>query len=364
MIDFPLLAKVWLLFIAFGFVLLITLWIISKYAISTDTSLNIGQTGVKGPVLFVTAHPDDESMFFAPAILGILRHFNSTMMKKRQRALNELREIEERLDYGEDLDDDEQELMTSLIETVENNQHAADDIFILCLSQGNNDGIGDVRREEFISACRTLGLHEDHVFIIDHRELQDGPGNHWKLHIMNSIIRHYVEEFHIKSIISFDDYGVSGHPNHRAIGNCVKQFTSSIGSSSSGSSRLFDIEIFMLDSVSVFRKYLGIFGAIVAFIVAVSRRIVLGVLRYGNKYKYNIEPETSRKKTLRKRKRSSDKKSSTGNDIPKVIFVVSPVEYLHGCLAMFQHSSQLVWFRLLYLLFSRYMYVNSLKKIT
>jgi hypothetical protein len=49
---------------------------------------------------------------------------------------------------------------------------------------------------------------------------------------------------------------------------------------------------------------------------------------------------------------------------PKPIyFFASPGQYLDGCWAMFQHRTQLVWFRYLYILFSRYMIVNKLEKM-
>lgn len=44
----------------------------------------------------------------------------------------------------------------------------------------------------------------------------------------------------------------------------------------------------------------------------------------------------------------------------KITFVSSPLAYLTAHKAMRQHKSQLVWFRWLYVTFSRYMFINDL----
>ena len=41
------------------------------------------------------------------------------------------------------------------------------------------------------------------------------------------------------------------------------------------------------------------------------------------------------------------------------VFVAGAAEYITALKAMWQHQSQLVWFRWLYVLFSRYMWVNE-----
>nr|CAJ86242.1 H0402C08.18 [Oryza sativa] len=73
-------------------------------------------------VLLVLAHPDDESMFFAPTILFLKSKGHS--------------------------------------------------IHILCLSQGNADGLGNIRKEELYLACVTLKIPAEQVKVLDHSELQ------------------------------------------------------------------------------------------------------------------------------------------------------------------------------------------------
>ena len=70
-------------------------------------------------ILLVTAHPDDETMFFAPTILSLTRK-------------------------------------TSI------------NLFHLCLSSGNADGLGEIRKEELANSLDVLGIHRDKRWIVDH----------------------------------------------------------------------------------------------------------------------------------------------------------------------------------------------------
>lgn len=73
-------------------------------------------------VLFVTSHPDDECMFFSPAITNIIK-------------------------FGE----------------VNNNE-----IFLACLSKGNYEGLGIIRENELLKSCLTLGIKSENLFVFDH----------------------------------------------------------------------------------------------------------------------------------------------------------------------------------------------------
>uniref|UniRef100_A0A8D2LER9 N-acetylglucosaminylphosphatidylinositol deacetylase n=1 Tax=Varanus komodoensis TaxID=61221 RepID=A0A8D2LER9_VARKO len=66
--------------------------------------------------LFVTAHPDDEAMFFAPTILCLARA----------------------------------------------------ELWLLCGSTGNYYHQGDIRKKELLESCMALGIPLSHVTIVDH----------------------------------------------------------------------------------------------------------------------------------------------------------------------------------------------------
>lgn len=117
--------------------------------------------------LLVTAHPDDESMFFGPTILE-LRRRNCR-------------------------------------------------VFVLCLSDGNFNQQGDVRRQELWDACESLGIKPEDITLLNATHLRDDPALEWKtVTIANQILKH-LEALDADLLITFDKAGVSGHPNHCAI---------------------------------------------------------------------------------------------------------------------------------------------------
>lgn len=117
-------------------------------------------------VLLLIAHPDDEVMFYLPMIKFLLN------LKKKIR--------------------------------------------ILCLSNGNYDKIGDVRQKEFSELCKVLNL-EDSSILNDER-LQDNLHKNWDSKVVASKIDEYLnkkDNFQkIGTIITFDHFGVTKHPNH------------------------------------------------------------------------------------------------------------------------------------------------------
>ncbi|GIQ88120.1 N-acetylglucosaminyl phosphatidylinositol deacetylase-related protein [Kipferlia bialata] len=147
--------------------------------------------------LFVVAHPDDESLFFGPAILTCL------------------------------------------------NPH------ILCLSDGDwvSREEGLVRREEFICACHALGA-VPHLSTsrgeggerdvpgdcpdtcCQFPSLPDGPIYRWNPDTVADMVQgvidginrsHTSPPVHVTSVITFDSIGMSGHTNHVAVHGGVQR---------------------------------------------------------------------------------------------------------------------------------------------
>ena len=54
------------------------------------------------------------------------------------------------------------------------------------------------------------------------RELQDGMKSVWTEQSVARNVRYFVQKWNIETLITFDDYGVSGHPNHIAAYQGVK----------------------------------------------------------------------------------------------------------------------------------------------
>ncbi|KAM3854870.1 N-acetylglucosaminyl-phosphatidylinositol de-N-acetylase [Vipera latastei] len=206
-------------------------------------------------VLFVTAHPDDEAMFFAPTILA----FKSASL------------------------------------------------WLLCSSTGNYYQQGEIRKGELIQSCKVLGIPPSNVTVLDHRKLPDHPSTEWDVPLLAQLILSHIETYQINLVVTFDAGGVSGHPNHCSVYAAVRSLHSE-------RKVLEDCRFLILETVNLFRKYISIWDA----------------------------PLSCRK-------------------TPDVLFVVTEQEAELAKRAMHCHYSQLLWFRRLYVRFSRYMVINSLR---
>ncbi|XP_026657335.1 probable N-acetylglucosaminyl-phosphatidylinositol de-N-acetylase isoform X3 [Phoenix dactylifera] len=139
-------------------VTVISLWAISLWRVlcgfscfpSKPAFLPSSGSGKKRNVLLVVAHPDDESMFFAPTILFLTSEGHN--------------------------------------------------LHILCMSTGNAEGVGNVRKEELYRACVVLKIPLQHVKILDHPELQDGFNNRWDHKLLSTIIEDEIKMWDIDSI--------------------------------------------------------------------------------------------------------------------------------------------------------------------
>ena len=123
-------------------------------------------------VILVTAHPDDEAMFFAPT----MRYYAS---------------------------------------------HPTVRAHILCLSTGDADGKGKEREKELRACCvDVLGMSRERVHVVNDPLLLDGFAQSWspeaiRVHLDRAVKRVRALEGASKvRLITFDAQGVSGHPNH------------------------------------------------------------------------------------------------------------------------------------------------------
>ena len=106
--------------------------------------------------LLVTAHPDDESMFFLPLVHSL-----------------ELRSSAGRGKW---------------------------ETHLLCLSRGNFDGLGAVREQELRACAGHIGLATDQVHVLEEPELQDGMQNHWDTSRIAAIVLDYVDRHRIDAV--------------------------------------------------------------------------------------------------------------------------------------------------------------------
>lgn len=120
-------------------------------------------------LLLLIAHPDDESMFFLPLIESLKSYFK---------------------------------------------------INILCFSNGNADGLGKIREKELKDVAKFLQIQN--LTIIENGYLRDGMKEKWDVSLISKILDEYYRDNKADIFVSFDNYGVSSHPNHIAVSNGVK----------------------------------------------------------------------------------------------------------------------------------------------
>eukprot|EP01069_Polyplicarium_translucidae_P004523 Polyplicarium_translucidae@DN2599_c0_g1_i1.p2 len=119
-------------------------------------------------------------------------------------------------------------------------------IWVLCLSNGNYRGEFPGRADELRASCLSLGIDPDRVHVINDAALEDG-GN-WDIMAVRNYVHEFAKQSKVAQIWTFDDYGVSGHPNHRAVSAAVRLW--SLSEVASCPTRY-------LQSVSLARKYSG-----------------------------------------------------------------------------------------------------------
>ncbi|CAN0434024.1 unnamed protein product, partial [Hapterophycus canaliculatus] len=54
------------------------------------------------------------------------------------------------------------------------------------------------------------------VVVVEHPRLQDGSTEDWPADVVSSHVSDFVRKFGIKTVLTFDERGVSGHPDHVA----------------------------------------------------------------------------------------------------------------------------------------------------
>lgn len=142
-------------------------------------------------------------------------------------------------------------------------------------------------------------------------------------------------------ILTFDDRGISLHPNHISLLSgtfkllsdpnlhaCDANATHSLLPPYTECLRRQNLRIFALRTVGIIPKYSGVLGVAAKRLQLLSCGLMNGFLPLKM-----CQRETT--------------------------FISSWKEYVTAILAMMQHRSQLVWFRWLYVTWSRYMWIND-----
>ncbi|KAI0476648.1 putative deacetylase LmbE-like domain-containing protein [Xylaria cf. heliscus] len=250
-------------------------------------------------VCLLIAHPDDEAMFFAPTVLALTRPGSGNHVK------------------------------------------------ILCLSTGNADGLGETRKRELVKSAMLLGLRrEDDVFVVDSPDFPDSMSTTWDSdrisallssafapHITNPLMspRDEAPTAAIDALITFDNSGVSSHPNHISLYYGARNFITGLLRGKPGWAS--PVDLYTLTSVGLWRKYVSFFDAVTTMVVSLFR---------GARHK--------------------NEKGNPGTLVNMSALFGGRESYGTARQAMTEaHKSQMVWFRWGWILMSRYMFINDLR---
>ncbi|KKZ63625.1 N-acetylglucosaminylphosphatidylinositol deacetylase [[Emmonsia] crescens] len=290
---------------------LLFFWTISATTVSSSFGLAFPSVRNKRICLLI-AHPDDEAMFFAPTLLAMTRPELGNHLK------------------------------------------------ILCLSSGDAEGLGHIRKKELKASALRLGLrNESDVFVVDDpSRFPDSMAATWSASDISTLLASaFAPDLPSSSaaavtandsskssnkpptatidiLVTFDQSGVSNHPNHRSLYHGARSFLQNLMKGKSGYA--CPVTLYTLTSTSVLRKYIGVLDAPVSMVHGLVGAVF-------------------------DRKRAS----STARDRqPKRLLFVSGIsDWLAGVKAMVRaHKSQMVWFRWGWVSIGRYMVVNDLKR--
>ena len=199
-------------------------------------------------------------------------------------------------------------------------------IFSTVKLAGNFDKQGHIRKEELWNSCRVLSIHPQNITLVNCTLLPDNPNIEWKVELVSKLIQNHVEMLDIDLLITFDKDGVSLHKNHQAIYYATASLCLS-------GLMPATCRILVLETVNIGRKYLSIFDVLISLVISTNWYV-----------KSSIQLWSVCKKVFNRTILNWKDRKIVQN-------------------AMHQHKSQMVWFRKLYIVFSRYMLINSLTEL-
>ena len=305
--------------------------------------------------LLITAHPDDESMFFIPTLQNLLY---------------------------------------------------LDNIHLLCLSNGDCRDVSDgpIRTKELHKACSIIGIGDDNskssdatssAVVLDDDRLKDGPNEVWNSDLIaHAVLKHLqkilnsIEQPKQKvnvNIITFDQGGVSGHPNHVDVFRGIRHFvhekchvrrgddneklmtrlilkqqhtrsaaTTNGKVNNNNSHGQANMRVLVLKTISnpLHKYFLWMFVELIPTLLIWLFQLVLYTIYF------LLGGFLFSKKGRRSISFSRMNTTSDGKQLRCRLF--DPVLVW---MAMAAHHSQFVWYRRLSVLFSRYTYLNDLYEL-
>ncbi|KAL3486667.1 N-acetylglucosaminyl-phosphatidylinositol deacetylase [Aspergillus germanicus] len=261
-------------------------------------------------ICLLIAHPDDEAMFFAPTLLALTKPELGNHVK------------------------------------------------ILCLSSGDADGLGHIRKNELTKSALRLGIRApSDVLVLDEDRFRDSITVEWaKSDVAALLASTFAPDSKtsttntkrnkanagpsatIDILLTFDASGISNHPNHRSLYHGALHFLHNLTKAYPGYAS--PVALYTLTTTNLLRKYMGILDAPVTMVSGVFEGLF---------------------------STSKGKRAGTGagkDEFPaRLLYVSSVGEWMTAQAAMVKaHQSQMVWFRWGWISIGRYMAVNDLRR--
>lgn len=173
-------------------------------------------------IALVIAHPDDEVMFFGPTLAELTRQEHGNTVRVLCLSSGKL--------TGSSVARKNKGKLKRII----SNLQVRFQMTIRRVVIGNHDGIGDTRKKELVASCRSFGLREAQVTLVDHpyvsffelsvvscqdhkngrsdtntyfgisildsRELKDGPNELWHPSLVGDQINMFVKKHNIETV--------------------------------------------------------------------------------------------------------------------------------------------------------------------
>ena len=212
---------------------------------------------------------------------------------------------------------------------------------------GNADGLGDIRKKELAASATVLGLRSaSDVLVLEDPKFPDSMTTTWSAAEIAQILssafspakssagKNYKASDEptatIDTLITFDSYGISSHPNHISLYHGARHWLSSLMAGKSGWK--CPVEMYTLTTTNLIRKYISFLDT--------PLTMILGGLR-------GINMAKSKKR----------------EEPPSLLYISDFSQYFQGQYAMVKaHKSQMRWFRWGWITIGRYMVVNDLKR--
>ncbi|CAM9882441.1 unnamed protein product [Phaeothamnion confervicola] len=225
---------------------------------------------------------------------------------------------------------------------------------------GNADGLGPVRRLELVEACGVHGIPEDRVRVVEHASLQDGMTTHWPpVVVARAVEEAWPQDVRADLVLTFDQDGVSGHPNHRAVWEGVLLFAAERRGPARSIALLAPAPAGAAPSDVAARRRSGL--QVKAGAVSADDEAAAPLLR--TPPTPAPTPALLRVLTL---ETTGMLRKYIGAADAVLSMLLSPcccvaMDPWRAWQAMAAHRSQFVWYRKLFVVFSRYVYVNTFR---